>query len=181
MDTTTKAAAEPEQPESAPLEEAAAAETPEARPEQTTADMLLQAGEEALTRLRDERAALTAQNQLREIRELDREVSTLEDLMDMPEYGQYYALVKKGLSLVEAYKLIHHDRLVQRAAEAAARQTARSMGSRGHMAAMGGQHGAGELTTVPAEIAAEYRLAKPGISDREIRRRYQQYKKYKRQ
>lgn len=145
------------------------------------AEELLRAGEEALNRLRDERSRLAAEDQLRRIGELDREVSSIEDLMEMPEYDRYYELVKKGLDLVEAYKLVHHDRLVQRAADAAARQTMRSIGSRQHMTAMAGQPGAGDYSTVPAEIAAEYRLAKPGISDKEIRRRYRQYKKYKRQ
>jgi hypothetical protein len=35
--------------------------------------------------------------------------------------------------------------------------------------------------SVPAEVAAEYRLAKPGISDEEIRRKYRKYQKYQRQ
>lgn len=145
------------------------------------AEELLKAGEEALTRLRDERSRLTAEEQLRRIGELDREVPSLVDLMKMPEYDRYYALVKKGLNLVDAYKLVHYDQLVKKAADAAARQAMRSIGSRQHMTAMAGQPGVGDYSAVPAEIAAEYRLAKPGISDREIRRRYRQYKKYKRQ
>jgi hypothetical protein len=57
----------------------------------------------------------------------------------------------------------------------------RSLGSRQHLTAVAGQPGNGEYVSVPAEVAAEYRLAKPGISDEEIRRKYRKYQKYQRQ
>ena len=128
-----------------------------------------------------ERAKLIAQQQVAEISELDGEIKSLDDILDMPEYDGFYALVKKGVSLVDAYKLTRYDRLVKRAADAAARQTMRSLGSRSHLTALAGQPGAGEYVSVPADIAAEYRLAKPGITDEEIRRKYRKYQKYKRQ
>ncbi len=128
-----------------------------------------------------ERARLVAEDQVRRIGELDSEIKSLDDLMDMPEYDGFYALVKKGVSLVDAYKLARYDRLVKRAADAAARQTMRSLGSRRHLTALAGRPGAGEYVSVPAEVAAEYRLAKPGITDDEIRRKYRKYQKYQRQ
>ena len=128
-----------------------------------------------------ERAKLIAQQQVAEISELDGEIKSLDDILDMPEYDGFYALVKKGVSLVDAYKLTRYDRLVKRAADAAARQTMRSLGSRSHLTALAGQPGAGEYVSVPADVAAEYRLAKPGITDEEIRRKYRKYQKYKRQ
>lgn len=150
-------------------------------PGRERAEALFQAGEEALEKLRDQRARLVAEEQIRRIRELDRDIGGMEDLVSMPEFRSFYALVKKGVSLVDAYKLVRYDSLMQRAADAAARQAMRSIGSRSHLTAMAGQPGAGDFATVPAEIAAEYRLARPGITDKEIRRRYHQYKKYKRQ
>lgn len=181
METTTNTAAVPEAAMEAGSLPAGVPGEAQTGLDRGAAEELLKAGEEALTRLRDERSRLAAEEQLRRIGELDREVSSIADLMEMPEYDRYYALVKKGLNLVDAYKLVHHDRLVKKAADAAARQAMRSIGSRQHMTAMAGQPGAGDYSAVPAEIAAEYRLAKPGISDKEIRRRYRQYKKYKRQ
>lgn len=132
-------------------------------------------------RTADERARIVADAQVREITALDGEIKSIDDLLDMPEYDAFYALVKKGVSLVEAYKLTRYDRLMKRTADAAARQTMRSLGSRGHLTAVAGQPGVGEYVSVPAEVAAEYRLAKPGITDEEIRRRYRKYQKYKRQ
>jgi len=132
-------------------------------------------------RLMDERARLVAEEQLRHIAKLDGEVATMDELLAMPEYDSFYALVKKGVSLVDAYKLTRYDRLMERAAEAASRQTRRSMATRGHLTATAAQPGAGEYSAVPADVAEGYRLAKPGISDGEIRRRYRRYQKYKRQ
>lgn len=128
-----------------------------------------------------ERSRLVAEEQVRQIGELDGEIKSLDDLLDMPEYGSFYELVKKGVSLVQAYKLVRYDKLMKRAADAAARQTVRSIGSRRHLTALAGQPGTGEYVSVPAEVAAEYRLAKPGITDEEIRRKYRKYQKYQRQ
>lgn len=133
------------------------------------------------TRLMDERARIVAEEQVHRIGRLDGDIRSLDDLLAMPEYGDFYALVKKGVSLVDAYKLTRYDRLMERAAEAASRQTMRSLGSRGHLTAAAGQPGSGEYTAVPADVADGFRLAKPGISDSEIRRRYRRYQKYKRQ
>ena len=137
--------------------------------------------EQERCRLMDERSRLVAEEQLRRISQLDGEVATMDDLLAMPEYDSFYALVKKGVSLVDAYKLTRYDRLMERAAEAASRQTRRSMASRGHLTAAAAQPGSGDYSAVPADVADGFRLAKPGISDKEIRRRYRQYQKYKRQ
>ncbi len=137
------------------------------------------AGEQERTR--QERMRIVADDQVREISRLDGEIQSIDDLLAMPEYEEFYELVKRGVSMVQAYKLTRYDRLMQRASEAAARQTVRSLGSRQHLAALAGQPGMGEYVSVPAEVAAEYRLAKPGITDAEIRRKYRKYKKYQRQ
>lgn len=127
------------------------------------------------------RSRLVADSQIREITALDGAVSSLEDLMDMPDYDRFYALVQKGVSLVEAYKLLRYDALMDRTARAAAREAMQSVASRQHLTAMAGQPGSGEFTAVPAEVADGFRRAMPGITDSEIRRRYRRYKTYKRQ
>lgn len=129
----------------------------------------------------NERARLVAEGQIREISQLDGQIATMDDLLDMPEFDRFYALVKKGVNLVEAYKLIRYDTLMERAAEAASRQAMHSMATRGHLTAAAAQPGNGDYVTVPAEVAAGFRQAKPGISDSEIKRRYRQYQKYRRQ
>ncbi|MCD8321475.1 MAG: hypothetical protein LUC89_01130 [Oscillospiraceae bacterium] len=130
---------------------------------------------------RMERARLTAEEQVRQIGKLDGRIQSLSDLIAMPEYGEFYGLVKKGMDLVQAYKLTCYDRLMQQTAEAASRQTMRSVASRQHLTALAGQPGESGPSAVPADVAAEFRLAKPGISDQEIRRKWRRYQNYKRQ
>lgn len=133
------------------------------------------------TQMQDERARIVADEQLRQISRLDGAVQSMDDLLAMPEYDEFYALVKKGATLVQAYKLTHYDALMERTASAAARQTARSVASRQHLSALAAGAGEGEYLSVPAEVAAQYRLSKPGITDAEIRRKYRKYKHYQRQ
>lgn len=130
---------------------------------------------------RQARARLIAEQQIREIAGIDGSVQSMEDLLAMENYEDFYALVKKGMSLTEAYKLCHYERLMQRQADRAARQTMVSLASRQHMTALAGGAGTGDYSSVPAEVAAQFRLAKPGITDGEIRKKYRKYQKYKRQ
>lgn len=129
----------------------------------------------------DERARIVADEQIRQIAEMDGSIQSVEDLMAMPEYDAFYALVKKGVSLVQAYKLTHYEALMEKTAALSARQAARSVVSRQHMSALAGGAGEGEYLSVPAEVAAQFRLSKPGITDAEIRRKYRKYKHYQRQ
>lgn len=87
----------------------------------------------ARERSRMERARLTAEEQVRQIGKLDGRIQSLSDLIAMPEYGEFYGLVKKGMDLVQAYKVTCCDRLMKQAAEAASRQTMRSVASRQHL------------------------------------------------
>lgn len=132
-------------------------------------------------RTQDERARIVTDEQVRQIAEMDGSIRSVDDLLAMDDYDAFYALVKKGVSLVEAYKLTHYEALMNRAAERGARQSARSVASRQHMGALAGGAGEGEYLSVPAEVAAQFRLSKPGITDAEIRRKYRKYKHYQRQ
>lgn len=136
---------------------------------------------EELGRTQDERARLVAQEQIRQIGALDGDIRSMDDLLDMPEFEGFYALVKKGVNLVEAFKLSRYEALMKKQAERAARQAMQSAVTRQHMMSLAGGAGSGEYSSVPAEVAAQFRLAKPGISDGEIRRKYRKYQKYKRQ
>ncbi len=132
-------------------------------------------------RTQDERARLVAEEQLRQIGELDGEIHSMDDLLDMEDFGPFYARVKKGLSLTEAFKLTRYEALVEKAAARAARQAEQAAAGKQHMTSLAG--GAGRVATlsVPAEVAAQFRMAKPDISEAEIRRKYRKYLGYKRQ
>jgi len=61
--------------------------------------------------------------QLKKISELDPNIRELQDLAKMPSYPQFYELVKKGNSLLDAFKLANFETLSQGTA-ARARQAA---------------------------------------------------------
>ncbi len=128
-----------------------------------------------------QRARMVAEEQIRAITEMDGDIRSVEDLMNMPEYGDFYGRVQKGMSLVDAYKLTRWDALMDRTAKAAAREAIQSVASRQHLAAVAGQPGVGDFSAVPPDVAEGFRQARPGITDGEIRRRYRKYQQYKRQ
>lgn len=132
-------------------------------------------------RTQDERGRLRLDGQLREIGELDGDIRSLDDLMDMDDYREIYERVQKGLSLTEAFKLTRYDALMEKAAERAARQARQEAASKGHLRSLAGGAGHDGPDAVPAEVAAQFRLAKPGITEAEIRKKYRKYQNYKRQ
>ena len=128
-----------------------------------------------------QRARMVAEEQLRQITDMDAGIRSVEDLMAMPEYPDFYGRVQKGMSLVDAYKLTRWDALMDRTAKAAAREAMQSVASRQHLTAVAGQPGVGDFSAVPPDVAEGFRQARPGITDGEIRRRYRKYQQYKRQ
>ena len=150
----------PGAPEPAPQPESAA-EAPGGEPP---------AGADAAARARQREALI--QSQLRQISELDPEVKSLEDLTHTERYGQLYALVRRGYTLLDAYKLANFDRLTRRAELAAAQRYRNALDGVRHLTATQ-TRGAG--CPVPADVAAQYRALNPGISDGEIARHYQRY------
>ncbi len=124
-------------------------------------------------REREAEAKISAQ--VREIGELDPSVRSLSDITENEKYPEIYALVKRGYTLTDAYKIAHFDTL-SRGAEARARQQAlNAERSKHHLEKTGtGRVGAEE---VPADIAAEYRTFNPGATDAEIRKHYAAYRK----
>ncbi|MBQ2635026.1 MAG: hypothetical protein IJF88_10675 [Oscillospiraceae bacterium] len=129
-----------------------------------------QAGTDPAARARQREALI--QSQLRQISELDPEVKSLEDLTHTEQYGQLYALVRRGYTLLDAYKLANFDRLTRRAELAAAQRYRNALDGVRHLTATQ-TRGAGR--PVPADVAAQYRALNPGVSDGEIARHYQRY------
>lgn len=128
-----------------------------------------------------EKAAQAAQaqvkinEQLSEIAMFDPSVKTLEDLKKMDNYDAFYGLVKRGCSLVEAYKLTNFDRLTAQTASGAKQAALNSISAKSHLEKTSGR-GAGAVT-VPADIAEQYRIFNPGATDAEIQRHYNKYLK----
>ena len=96
----------------------------------------------------------------------------------MPTYPRFYELVKKGLDLVDAYKLANIDNLTQGMAQASRQAALNSARSKDHLSPTA-TRGAGAVT-VPSDELALYRELNPGMSEAEIQKHYNRYLKEKR-
>ena len=113
--------------------------------------------------------------QIAEIGEMDASIKSLDDLRKMENYKDFYALVKRGNTLVDAYKLVNFDRLTSSSAAVAKQAALNQVASKSHLDRTV-TRGAGAVT-VPADVIAEYRMFNPDASDSEIRAHWAKYKK----
>lgn len=145
-------------------------------PEVKAAKEAQETAQAAARQVQEQQAKIRIDEQIKEINAIDPTIKDLKDLTGAENYQQIYALVKRGNSLVDAYKLANYDRLTGSAA-AAARQAATN-------AARGKDHltptttrGAGAVS-VPADIRDAYKAFNPNATDAEIQQHYQKYIKH---
>lgn len=125
---------------------------------------------------RQEMAAAQARvdAELKEIQKLDPSIREIRDLVSMPTAKEFYDLVKKGNSFLDAFRLANYDRLTAQAAEAAKQQAQNLARSKEHLTSTQAK-GAG-AATVPAEELAMFRQFNPGATEAEIQAYYNKYK-----
>lgn len=123
-------------------------------------------------------AAAAMNEQLRQIHELDPEVNTLEDLAKMPNYADFYRLVKVNrLSLVQAYKLVNMERLSARATAASRQAALNAAQSKAHLEATKARGKGGDMTVVPTDVREYYRIINPKMTEAEVKADYARYLK----
>lgn len=142
-------------------------------PEVKAAREIKERAEAQMKEAKEKEAQLKIGEQLSEIAMLDPSVKTLDDLKKMDNYNEFYDRVKRGHTLVEAYKLTNFDRLTAQTANGAKQAAINSMSAKSHLEKTSGR-GAG-ATPVPTEIAEQYRIFNPGATDAEIQRHYNKY------
>lgn len=113
--------------------------------------------------------------EIAEIHKLDPSINTVKDLLNMPKAKEFYALVKKGNSFLDAFRLANFETLTAKQADAARQQAMNNARSKDHLTATGSQRGAG-AAPVPADEMAMFRLLNPGATDREIQAYYNKQK-----
>ena len=111
--------------------------------------------------------------ELAQIRQLNPNIRSVGDLLTMPRAKEFYQLVKRGNSFVDAYKLAHYDQLTQQAAAAARQQAQNLARSKGHLIAAA-QRGKG-AATVPAPEMDLFRAFNPQASEAAIQAYYNKY------
>lgn len=138
-----------------------------AREQQTAAD-------EAAKKVMANEARAKLTEQMAEITAIDPEIKTVEDLKKMENYDRFYALVKKGNSLSDAYKLVNMDKIMAGNTAATRQAAINAANSKNHLDRTT-TRGAGAVT-VPKDVADMYRAFDPKITDAEIQRHYSKYK-----
>ena len=126
--------------------------------------------ERAMRRADEAQAKAKIDEQIQEIGKLDPDIRELNDLAGMENYPQFYELVQKGNSLLDAYKLANFDKLVQKNAAAAKQAAYNSTQSKQHMGRTK-ERGAGAIS-VPNDVKEMYRAFNPDATDAEIQAHY---------
>ena len=130
------------------------------------------AAEEAeAAKQRSEREAFDrrVKDEIDEIKRLDPEagIESLRDILAGEKGSEFYNLVKRGNSYVDAYRLANFERLTARAAERSREQAMSASRSKEHLRPTV-QRGAGGPAAVTGEDLRMFRAFNPGASDAEI-------------
>lgn len=131
--------------------------------------------EAAARQAREQEAKARVDEQLRQIQAIDPTVKELGDLAKLDTYPKLYDMVKRGYSILDAYRLANYDTLTQRAAEASRKAAINSVQSKQHLKAT--ESRGGGAIPVPDSVLEEYRVLNPGATKEEIQKHYQNYMK----
>lgn len=131
--------------------------------------------EAAARQAREQEAKARVDEQIRQIQAIDPTVKELGDLAKLDTYPKLYDMVKRGYSILDAYRLANYDTLTQRAAEASRKAAINSVQSKQHLKAT--ESRGGGAIPVPDSVLEEYRVLNPGATKEEIQKHYQSYMK----
>lgn len=152
--------------------------TPEAFAEFIGSQPEVQQAHEAARRAALERQQAVINEQMRQLHEMDPNISTPQDLPKMQNFAEFTRLVKQhNLDFVSAYKLANMDALTERRVEAS-RQAARNAAAAKAHLQPSKPRSAGDPAadvTIPAETLELYRDLFPDASTAELKRDYAQY------
>ena len=122
-------------------------------------------------REREQKAVLDAA--IHEISGIDPDIKSLNDLLALENYNEFYDLVEKGYALPDAYKIISFDKLSNKKAASAAQTVMNNVNSKGHITTTKGTQT--KEVTVPDGILQGYRKNNPDMSEDEIRKHYSKF------
>lgn len=147
----------------------------EQTPAMQQVQQMVQRQDEQQRQQAQEAAQVRVDQEIAEIHKLDPSISSVKDLLTMPKAKEFYALVKKGNSFLDAFRLANFETLAAKRADAARQQAMNNARSKDHLTATGGQRGAGAAQVPPDEMAM-FRLLNPGATDAEIQAYYNKQK-----
>lgn len=140
------------------------------------AEEIIRRDEEVRRQAEEAEARKKIEAELAEIHKMDPSVSSVEDLLKMPNAKQFYDYVKRGNSFLDAYYLANREALEQRTAQAARQQAISAARGKEHLSATGNARGAG-AASVPAEDMQLFRLLNPDATEADIQKYYNKQQK----
>ena len=126
-----------------------------------------QAYKTAQEQAQQQSARVRLDEQIKEISALDPSIKTADDLMALPVYDKIRDYVRRGLSIVEAYKLTNMDKLTDKKTAAAAQSAINKVASKEHLTSTTSR-GKGD-NPIPRKQLEMYRLLRPNMTDKEIK------------
>lgn len=106
--------------------------------------------------------------QIAEISKLDKDIKSIDDIIKMENREIFDNLVKKGNTLVDAYKIANFEKLSNKASAKAKQQVLNGINSKEHLKTTSGA--AGSDIIVPSDIMAQYKES--GLTEDEARKHY---------
>lgn len=113
--------------------------------------------------------------QVDEIGKIDPSIKSFADLTKTPTFPQFDAMVRRGYSLVDAYKAANFDRLTGKKAAAAKQQAMNQVNGKSHLNATK-SGGEGEDISIPDEEMAYFRSFFPDLNKKQIMEKYKKFK-----
>ncbi len=110
---------------------------------------------------------------INEISSIDPDVKSLNDLLSLDNYDEFYDLVEKGYSLPDAYKIISFDKISSKKAASAAQNVINNISNKGHITTTKGTQT--KEITVPDDVLRTYRKNNPDMSEDDIRKHYSKF------
>ncbi len=144
-------------------------------PEVKQAQAAAEKAEKAMREADEAKAKAKIDEQIKEIGKLDPDIKELGDLTKMENYQAFYDFVKKGNTLLDAYRLANFDQLIGKSTAATKQAAYNSIKSKQHMGKTK-ERGTGAVA-VPNDVKEMYRALNPNATDAEITAHYNKYHK----
>ncbi len=145
------------------------------RPEVQEAKRAKEEAEAVIRAARERDAKAKIDEQVKEITALNPAIQSLSDLTKLESYPEIYEKVKRGYTILDAYRLANLADIENRAAQRAQQQTRNAERSKSHLEKTQ-TRGTGTVE-VPADVKAEYRLFYPDMTDADMQKHYTGYAK----
>lgn len=120
---------------------------------------------------KEEQAMIT--DAISQISAVDPDIKSLDDLVKLENYDEFYGLVEKGYSIPDAYKIVAFDKITARRVDSATETVITNANSKNHMKPISGSKS--KDINVPQDILATYHKNMPHMSEQEIREHYSKF------